>query len=81
MGTLVRERGNEFDGHRVDTRRDEFRTLLASAARPQLFGSVARGAARMSGDIDIFPVQLLEEQMSRTALKRAWADIAAPVLC
>lgn len=92
----------------LETRRDEFRALLAKygATRPQLFGSVARGTARQDSDIDIlvvmdpadgnllmrasglleetrelfdrenidiFPEQLLKEQVSRTALEDAVA--------
>ncbi len=39
----------------LDSRRDEFQTLLAryAATNPRLFGSVARGTAHEDSDIDI----------------------------
>ena len=91
----------------LDARTSEFRELLTKygAANPRLFGSVARGDAHASSDIDIlvemdpadgnilmrasglleetrqlfgrdvdvFPVQLLKEPVSRAALAEAIA--------
>lgn len=54
-------------------RRDGFQELLAkySATNPRLFGSVARGTAHASSDIDIFPEQLLKHPGSESALAEA----------
>ncbi|WP_315913996.1 nucleotidyltransferase domain-containing protein [Arthrobacter sp. lap29] len=53
----------------------ELLALLAkhAATNPKIFGSIVRGTAREGSDIDPFPVHLLKQPISESALSDAVA--------